>query len=297
MSERRPSPSALPGEAAGSSTSHHGRPKDIGLRLRDLRKAAGVNQTELAHRLGIGQARMSRIELGTHVPTTDLVSRVLAALNSADDVRQDILDQLAELHVEVSTWRRLHRGGLRKHQDRYGAMEASASEIREWSDGVVPSLLQTSGYITAMCETWDVPGLVDVDGIVAGREQRQEILRDRTKRFAFFMNEAALRCRDIPSEVMAEQLDRILLLAAMRHIAVGIVPRDVMVPASTAFVVLDDRAVLIDLDTTEVIIREPDQVSRYRDIFDRLTARAVTGRALAALVQEIAGTLAEADSP
>ncbi len=211
------------------------------------------------------------------------------ALGVRPEVRLELLDHLAQLHGEVSTWRVLHRAGMQSHQGRYGSMEQSSYEIREWGASTVPGLLQTADYTRTMCETWEVPGLDDVEGIVAGREHRQEILADRTKRFHLLMNECALRCRDIPATVLSEQLDRILLLAAMRHIEVGIIPRDVMVPAATGFDVFDDRLVLVDLDTTEVIIEESDQVARYLDIFERLRARALRGGDLAELIRTIGG--------
>jgi transcriptional regulator with XRE-family HTH domain len=255
---------------------------------------AHLTQSDLAARAQISQARVSEWERGRVTPERPSIETLAEALRLAPDVRAELLDHLDQLQVEVSTWRMLHRAGMRSHQARYGSMESSASQVREWSDGVLPGLLQTSEYTRAMCEAWDVPGLVDVDGIVAGREQRQGILSDTTKRFTFLLNEAALRCRDIPADVMAGQIDRILLLAAMRHIDVGVVPLGIMVPASTAFDLLDDSVVLIDLDTTEVIIREPDQVARYIDIFERLRTRAVTGRALAALIEEIGTTLNDA---
>jgi hypothetical protein len=53
-----------------------------------------------------------------------------------------------------------------------------------------------------MCRAQEIPGLSDVDGIVAGRIDRQEVLRDRTKRF-FLLAETVLRTRRAP-EVMSE---------------------------------------------------------------------------------------------
>jgi transcriptional regulator with XRE-family HTH domain len=273
------------------TTRHDGQRRAFGDRLRRLRREAKLTQRELAARAQISQSRISEWETGGVTPEKASIEALADALGVSPAARAELLDHLAQLHVEVSTWRVLHRAGMRSHQDRYGSMEQSSSEIREWSGSTVPGLLQTSDYVRTMCETWDVPGLVDVDGIVAGREHRQEILAERTKRFQFLMGESALRCRDIPAEVMAEQIDRILLLAAMRHIEVGIVPRDVMVPAATGFDVFDDRLVLIDLDTTEVIIRDPDQVARYLDIYERLRVRAVRGADLADLVRTIAHDL------
>lgn len=39
------------------------------------------------------------------------------------------------------------------------------------------------------------------------------------------------------------------------------------------------------------------QVTRYLDIFERLRARAVTGRALAALVEDVASSLDQGERP
>lgn len=288
---RRPRPSTTTGEVAGSTVPRERRP--VGARLRALREAAGVRQTELAARLGITQGRISRLELETLVPTSDLVARYLDALGAPESVHQAILDELIKQRVEVATWRRLHRAGLRQHQQRYGTMERAASTIRDWSDHVVPGLLQTSEYIRAMCRAWDVPGLSDVEGIVTGRLERQEALHDRSKRFSFLLGEAVLRTRDIPPEVMREQLDAIVLASLASHIELGVIPDGVMVPSSTDFLLLDDQTVVISLDTREVVIREPEEVARYLDIFERLRARAVRGADLAELVRSIASDLAD----
>jgi transcriptional regulator with XRE-family HTH domain len=281
--------STAPGEVAGSSAPSERQP--LGARLRALREVAGVRQAELAARLGITQGRISRLEMETAVPTTDLVSRYLDALGLDEDTRQDILDRLVEQRAEVATWRRLHRAGLREHQRRYAEQERAATAVRNWSDRVVPGLLQTSDYTRAMCAAWDVPGLSDVEGIVAGRAERQEVLHDRSKRFAFLIGEAVLRTADVPRTVMEGQMDRILLAALTGHIEVAVVPASAMVPASTDFRILDDQAVVVDLDTREIRITEPEEVARYVDIFERLRARSLRGEALADLIRDVRADL------
>jgi transcriptional regulator with XRE-family HTH domain len=266
----------------------------VGARLRALRQVAGLRQGDVAAKIGITQERISRLELQALVPTGDLVGRYLDALGATADVRQDILDELVEQRAQVATWRRLHRTGLRQHHRRYAEEERAATVVRNWSDRIVPGLLQTADYARAMCAAWDVPGLTDVEGIVAGRLERQEILRDRTRRFVFLISEVALRTTDIAAEVLAEQLDAIVLTGAASHIEVGVIPATVMVAASTDFRILDDQVVVIDLDTREVRITEPEEVARYLDIFERLRARAVRGAALAELIRDVRRGLDEA---
>lgn len=287
---RRPRPSGTTREVGAATTPSERRP--VAAQLRALRQASGISQTELAARLKIGQGRVSRLELETVLPTTDLVTRYLDALGVTSDVRQDILDELVEERVEVATWRRLHRAGLRQHQERYGAMERSATAIRDWTDRVVPGLLQTPDYIRAMCRVWNVPGLSDVEGIVAGRLERQKTLHDRTKRFSFLLGEAVLRTHDVSGEVMQDQLDTILLASLMSHVELGVVPLGAMLPCSTGFMIMDNQTVTISLDTREVVIHEDAEVARYLDIFERLRDRAVRGEALAELLRDVRRNLA-----
>jgi hypothetical protein len=175
-------------------------------------------------------------------------------------------------------------------------MERSATAVREWSEHLVPGLLQTPDYIREMCCVWDVPGLSDVEGIVTGRIERQEVLQDRTKRFSLIFGEVALRTTDVPPEVIREQLDRVLLASVMSHVEVGVVPVSAMVPTPTGFTMMDDQTVLISLATREVQVHEPDEVARYLDIFERLRARAVRGEALAELVRDVRRELANRPS-
>ncbi len=270
--------------------------RSVGLRLRGLREAAGVRQTELALRMGLGQGRISRLELESQTPTVELVARYLDALGVDPAIRQDVLDQLVEQRVEVASWRRLHRAGLRQHQHRYGDMERAAAVVREWSWDVVPGLLQTPEYTRAMCRVWDVPGLTDVEGIVAGREERQQVLQDRSKRFTLLLRESALRTVDVAPEAMLGQLDRIAMASVMSHVEVGVLPCGAMVPCATAFAVMDDQTVLVGLDTREVVVTELEEVTRYLTIFERLRARALRGEALAELIRDVRRSLQTTES-
>jgi transcriptional regulator with XRE-family HTH domain len=55
-------------------------PNQIGTRLRELRRRAGLTQGELAARAGCGRASVSRWELGTEVPRPAHVRALAGAL-------------------------------------------------------------------------------------------------------------------------------------------------------------------------------------------------------------------------
>ncbi len=55
----------------------------LGARIRELRKAQGIAQEQLAEILGIEQQYMSRIELGKSYPSLDRLMRIAEALKVA----------------------------------------------------------------------------------------------------------------------------------------------------------------------------------------------------------------------
>ena len=54
----------------------------LGGRIRERREAAGLTQTELATRAGIGRVTLTRIEQGEHSPRTETLTAIARALES-----------------------------------------------------------------------------------------------------------------------------------------------------------------------------------------------------------------------
>ncbi|ABK99517.1 helix-turn-helix domain-containing protein [Pelobacter propionicus] len=54
----------------------------LGLRIRELRKRAGMTQEQLAELLGIDQKHMSRIELGKSYPSLDRLLKIAVVVNA-----------------------------------------------------------------------------------------------------------------------------------------------------------------------------------------------------------------------
>jgi len=58
------------------------RDYELGVQIRQLREAAGINQTELARRMGTSQPAVARLEAGGGTPKLDTLERAAAALGA-----------------------------------------------------------------------------------------------------------------------------------------------------------------------------------------------------------------------
>jgi len=54
--------------------------KQIGNRIQELRKEAGLTQTQLAEKCGMAQPNIARIEAGAYATSIDVLSRIAEAL-------------------------------------------------------------------------------------------------------------------------------------------------------------------------------------------------------------------------
>jgi transcriptional regulator with XRE-family HTH domain len=266
-------------ESEGSATAYDRHRAHLGRRVRDLRKGAGLTQVDLAARLGISQTTVSQIEAGRGrwTLTAPLVERLVEILGLASEVRTELLDHLAQLDTELHTWRVLHRSGHRASQARVGALEVAASVIRVFQAALVPGLLQTGEYARSMLELYE-PDLRGIDELVAGRLQRQQVLYDTAKSFRFLITEGALRARVAPDPVLHGQLDRLYSLTGLDHVEIGVILTAARLQAfaMSSFHIVDD-VVTIEMDTSQVVIRDPREVARYLDIFEGLRRSALVG--------------------
>jgi hypothetical protein len=105
-------------------------------------------------------------------------------------------------------------------------LEARAARIQEFGASVIPGLLQTPAYMRALFRKGD-PGMIpkEIDGLVASRLGRQEVLRSDSPPDAWWiLGEATLRQAVGGPAVMREQLAALLPLVETRHTTIQVVP-------------------------------------------------------------------------
>jgi hypothetical protein len=215
------------------------------------------------------------VERGALLISVADVERWADATGASADVKASLIDQATALHTEAHTWRALHGPNFRRHQEELRRMERQATVIRTYQPSVIPGLLHTAGYARAVLEV-NRYGTEDIADAVKARVERQAVLYDDGKSFAFVITEAALRWRLCPLAVHLAQLDHVRSLATLPNVSVGIVPWSAFapVPPTNMFVVFDASLVLVESLHGEQLLREGQQIERYLDQFATLDALA-----------------------
>lgn len=244
-------------------------------KLREMRRAAGLTQVELAADLRWGRTKVTKIENGTQHPSEQDI-QAWAEVTGRPDAAGELLDLLADVEAIHKTWRGQLRGGGAEVQDEYDRRIRAAKRMRAVSPLVVPGLLQTESYarciITQGADVW---GVDDVDETVTARMRRRDVLyTDRV--FEFITTEAALRMPPCPPDVMAGQFDRLMSLD-LPNVTLAIIPLGVRLPLvlQSNFMLADDVATIEGHGAEDKLGKRESAV--YAQVFDRLMSVAVTG--------------------
>jgi hypothetical protein len=98
---------------------------------------------------------------------------------------------------------------------------------------------------------------------------------------------------------MLGQLDRLISLAALPNVRLGIIPFDapyVVAPAH-GFWIMDDDRVMVETFSAELNLAQPQEIELYGQIFESLAESASYGRAARALITEVVDRLVTLVSP
>jgi transcriptional regulator with XRE-family HTH domain len=270
--------------------------QQLGRKLLELRQRAGLSGAALASRLGTTQPRISRIETGRTVPSLDDVRAWAEATNASQAELQELAGLLQHLAATATSWRILHRLGLTERQREIGELEKEATSIRVFQPTMVPGLLQIADYARRVMSQGNPSDQADIAAAVQKRLERQTILYDQTKRFEFLLTEAALRWRPGPPDMMRAQLDRLVSVANLPNVELGVIPLEAEAPDAylhpfVIFELGDDPLVTVETYSAEMQVSDPQDVAVYWRTVDRLRPVARWGedatREIHAIVQRL----------
>ena len=253
--------------------------RTVGMQLAELRHAAGMTGAELARRIKASQSKISRLENGSLRPRAADVLAIGRELGAPDAVIRALVEQVTTEPQRFGGWRPTGQAPAGQHD--IGALERDSAEVRGLNVAVVPGLLQTDDYATALLTDFtrplgDASWLDSIPAAVTARKQRQEILVDGDKVFLYVLAETVLLHRIARPAVLLAQVERIRQVAARPNVLLRILRADTELayPPLHDFVLMDERVVIIETMTTTVVSRESLDLAAYRQVFEDLWTQA-----------------------
>lgn len=255
--------------------------------LQALRSRAGRTQTEVAKLAGVSVGTVNRYEswqdrAKLRVPTV----RAIADACDATSSERDALVQLVSSQ-ESGWW--MDHPAVPEILDPLVSFEAYASYEHVWANALVPGLLQTPRYALALHQAAEVRADAEaISSTVDARIQRQSILeRSPALHLWVVLDEAVLRRQVGDKDVMAEQIDHLMMMAERPNIDLQVLPASLGAHAAGSgghFILLgrdDERdpmasmaVVYLELHRRGLYLDAPDDVRDYKIMFDYLRSGA-----------------------
>ncbi len=271
------------------------RRRELGLRLRQIRRSAGLTGQELAAATRQHVTRISRIENGIQPPADRNIRDWAAACGAADQI-PDLLATAQDTESAYLEWSRQARTGM-KH---LGTLHSASTYRRTTAFRIhepiaLPGIFQTEAGTRRMLTYWyqflNAPD--DADATIAMRTQRTAIALSPAKNIRVVLGEQALHTRHGTVAEHADQLAHLLSLMRLHFITVSIIPAGVRrrAVATIGFWIFDDNAVALETPTAAIKITRPREISQYAAMFDDLEREAICGHQARRLVTAVRDSL------
>ncbi|MFS8204557.1 helix-turn-helix domain-containing protein [Streptomyces sp. CWNU-52B] len=246
------------------------------IELRKAREATGQTQTDAARALEWSLSKIMRIEAGTvSVSVTDI--RALMQQYEVTDPKQVTELEDAARGSKGPSWWAAYNDILSPGFRSYLGYESAAASIRTYHPVVVPGLLQTEDYATAVLR--QRADEARTRRIVELRTARQEraLEGDAPPPWLFFVvDEAALHRQVGGPQVQRNQLQHLVTMAAQPRVSLQVLPftAGAHYATMTSFVLLgflDDEDLLYLEQQGSTTVRDDfELIVRYQECFEKL---------------------------
>ncbi|HCU91360.1 MAG TPA: XRE family transcriptional regulator [Actinobacteria bacterium] len=261
------------------------RLRRLGMELRVLREAAGLNSQQAADELGCSQSKISRVETGKSPVSVRDVRDLLGLYAVTDEEQRERLLGLARDSRQRGWWAEFG-SWLPSGFDTYAGMEAATASVRAYQAQLVHGLLQTEDYARALLRALRVEDTREsVEKLVEFRMARQAQLtraENPLRLWVIFEEEVLKRPVGGPA-VMQAQLQRILEAAEEPTITIQVLPtaRGAHAGLDGSFSVFefpdpgDPDVAYVGGPIGTVFVEKIEDVRRFATRFDHLRAAAL----------------------
>ncbi|WP_328916282.1 MULTISPECIES: helix-turn-helix domain-containing protein [unclassified Streptomyces] len=255
----------------------------FGQRLRTLRDERGWTQDELGARMGCTGTHVSAVETGRRPPTRRFAINADRVFGTGDRLERQS--------------RAVRHTALLEGFPEYVTYEARAAEIRLYEVGVIPGILQTPEYVSALTARTVERGAITPeqgDERIALVAERQASL-DRTPPPLVFVvvDESCLRRPVGSPTVMDGQLQRLVEFAALPNTVLQVAPFDLgdRRPLSLPLYVLtmENRSLFSYAESAQrgQLERETTSVVPLLTAYHQLQAEALSQAASVAMINQL----------
>lgn len=258
--------------------------RELGKELRKRREAAGLSGRGLAREIEWSLTKISRIENGQYNLRVEDMIHYLGCCGVYPVQAKELVPLCHEAERDQGYWLSPHGQWLPDSLRSLIYHESTADSSTTYEPQLVPGLLQTADYARARIagERWRDPD--DIDRSVRIRLERQRILHvPHPAPFFFFVHEQALRLRVGSAAIMHDQLLKLVLLAALDHVTVRVVPssageRSAFGGPFVLFEYAKHRPlVCLDNHATGLFLEDRDYVEPYRALVPAIAEVALDG--------------------
>ncbi|GAA4081274.1 helix-turn-helix transcriptional regulator [Actinomadura miaoliensis] len=281
-------------------TSPFVRRRRLATELRTLREARGLTAGRLADLIHHSRMKISRLENAKVRPEVAEVIKILDVLDVTDDKWKEIV-RIACDAAERGWWDN-YGDAMGSRQRLYADIESGAKTIREYNQTVMPGILQTTQFITALVDLTEAEGALDFvpEKMTEARLHRQRaIFRSSGPTYEVILDETVIRRLTVPAEVMAAQLRHIVeVLSTQPRLTVRVLPVDARIggrtlPRTTFTLYMfpdpdDPPMAVVDTINTDIVHTKPGEVERYERSYEHLSRAALSPDDTVALLTEVA---------
>ncbi|WP_150236787.1 helix-turn-helix domain-containing protein [Nocardiopsis quinghaiensis] len=246
--------------------------------LQQRREASGMTQETLGRALGVKGTAVSNLERGRTTPARDVLTSLDKALGTGDELTQ--------------LWEDLVKEGKIPWLGQMEELEKKAASILEFHPFLVPSLLQTADYATAVMRAvtpWEPRARTEAS--VRERISRGERFQSADTPVMMVVIGRAVLTEPIDhGPIMREQLEHVQALAKRERITLQITEEPLHPGLVGPFTVLDPppgrELVYAESAHKGQFIHDPDAVGEFKLRFHRLQAAAMPPGQSLRLVEE-----------
>jgi transcriptional regulator with XRE-family HTH domain len=276
------------------------RRRELGALLRKLRTEKGLTVEQAAEQLMFSMSKLSRMETGHGVATPRDIRDVCSLYEVTDKAERERMLKLAAEGKQAGWWQ-----SYDLPYSTYVGLEAEATAISDFQSSVVPGLLQTADYARAGHEG-AMPRLSseEIERRIEAKLTRQALLgQDDPPDFSAVLDEAVLHRMVGGPAVMSAQLGRLIEAANRPKVRIQVIPftlgahpgvesnfNILEMPSPTPGVVFVEGLV------GSIYLERSEELTRYRQIFERLQAIALSPKDTIALIAKIRAQSAKAKS-